>query len=129
MNLLLIITQLIVLSAVFGYINTKFLKLPQTIGLMLMAIIFSLVLLIINYFNPAALQFAKDLINYVNFSEMLFDVMLSFLFFAGAMHTDYRLVKKNRRSIILFAFVGCFVIYFLNRIAIVLCIEMDQSSC
>ena len=129
MNLLLIITQLVVLSAVFGYINTKFLKLPQTIGLMLMAIIFSLVLLIINYFNPAALQFAKDLINYVNFSEMLFDVMLSFLFFAGAMHTDYRLVKKNRRSIILFAFVGCFVIYFLNRIAIVLCIEMDQSSC
>jgi len=129
MNLLLILTQLVVLSAVFGYINTKFLKLPQTIGLMLMAIIFSLVLLIINYFNPAALQFAKDLINYVNFSEMLFDVMLSFLFFAGAMHTDYRLVKKNRRSIILFAFVGCFVIYFLNRIAIVLCIEMDQSSC
>jgi len=36
-----IISLLTILAAVFGYVNTRYLKLPHTIGMMLIACIFS----------------------------------------------------------------------------------------
>lgn len=106
MDLLTIVTLLVVFSALFGYINTRFIRLPQTIGLMVVALFFSLVMLLLNLFNPAAFHYAEDIINQVNFSEVLLDVMLSFLLFAGALHTDFSLLRAQRRPIILFALVG-----------------------
>lgn len=113
MDLFTIITVLVVLSAIFGYINTKYLKFPQTIGLMIMAIFFSLALLVGNYFFPQHFLFAKRLIESIDFSEVLLDVMLSFLLFAGALHTDINLLKKERRSIGLFSFFGVLISTFL----------------
>lgn len=109
MDLFTIITILVVLSAIFGYVNTKYLKFPQTIGLMIMAIFFSLAMLLANYFFPQHFHFAENLIANINFSEVLLDVMLSFLLFAGALHTDTNLLKKERRSISLFSFFGVMI--------------------
>ncbi len=106
MNLFNIITLLIVLSSVFGYINVRFLKLPDTIGLMIMAIIFSVVMILVNYINPQLFHYAEDLVEHINFSTVLLDVMLSFLLFAGALHTDSSLLRKERRTIMLFSVVG-----------------------
>jgi hypothetical protein len=50
---------LIVISAIFGYINVRFLKLPTTIGLMVITIVFTLVLLIIGQFNDSLLYQEK----------------------------------------------------------------------
>jgi len=101
-----IITILIVLSSVFGYINVRFLKLPETIGLMIISIIFSFLMILVNYFNPQVFHFAEDLVESVNFSKVLLDVMLSFLLFAGALHTDGSLLKKEKRTIMLFSVAG-----------------------
>lgn len=106
MELLTVITLLVVLSAIFGYLNTRFLKLPPTIGLMFMALVFSLVMLGVNFFNPTIFHFAEDLVNSINFSEVLLDVMLSFLLFAGALHTDVLQLRKHKRTILLFALLG-----------------------
>lgn len=106
MDFLTIITVLVVLSAAFGYFNTRFLKLPQTIGLMFMALVFSLVMIGINYFNPRLFHFAEDVVSSINFSEVLMNVMLSFLLFAGALHTDISLLRTYRRTILLFALLG-----------------------
>lgn len=109
MNLFTIITILVVLSAGFGYINTRYLKFPQTIGLMIMAIFFSLAMLLANYFFPVRFHFVEDLIKSIDFSEVLLDVMLSFLLFAGALHTDTNMLKKERRSIGIFSFFGVLI--------------------
>ncbi|MBD0276744.1 MAG: cation:proton antiporter, partial [Flavisolibacter sp.] len=106
MNLFAVITLLVVLSAVFGYINTRFLRLPQTIGLMFMALVFSMLMLLLNSFLPNLFHFAEDIVAHIDFREVLLDVMLSFLLFAGALHTDISLLNSQRRSIILFSFVG-----------------------
>ncbi|MBD0285057.1 MAG: sodium:proton antiporter [Flavisolibacter sp.] len=106
MNLFAVITLLVVLSAVFGYINTRFLRLPQTIGLMFMALVFSMLMLLLNSFLPNLFHFAEDIVAHIDFREVLLDVMLSFLLFAGALHTDISLLRSQRRSIILFSFVG-----------------------
>jgi CPA1 family monovalent cation:H+ antiporter len=106
MDLLTIITLLVVLSATFGYVNTRFLKLPQTIGLMFMALVFSLVMLGVNYLNPTMFRFAESVVNSINFSEVLLDGMLSFLLFAGALHTDVLLLRKYSGTILLFSLAG-----------------------
>lgn len=113
MDFFTVISLLVILSALFGYANTKFLKLPQTIGLMFMALVFSLLMLGLNYINPRLFHFAEDIINNIDFSEVLLDVMLSFLLFAGALHTDILLLRSHKRTIIVFALIGVVMSTFL----------------
>lgn len=106
MDVFTIITILIVLSAFFGYINTRFLKLPNTIGLMTITILFTLFVLGLSYFDDTLLLKEKELIAQINFEEVLLDVMLSFLLFAGALHTSFQQLKVQRKPIMAFATFG-----------------------
>jgi len=106
MGIFFIITILVVVTAVFAYINTRFLKLPETIGIMIVSIVFSLLLIITGYLFPVVTDFAKGFVGSIDFSKVLLDIMLSFLLFAGALHTDGSLLKANRSSISVFAVVG-----------------------
>ncbi len=113
MNLFVIASILIVLSALFGYINVKFLKLPNTIGLMIVAILFTVGLFLTSLVNPTLLNMAEELIAEIDFKTVLLDVMLGFLLFAGAMHTNFDQLKVQRWPILLFATVGVLTSTFL----------------
>ena len=113
MDLFTIITILTVLSALFGYINVRYLKLPDTIGLMTIAIIFTVGIIVTSYFDDALLEFARNIISQIDFKTVLLDVMLSFLLFAGAMHTNFDQLKVQRYPIAIFATVGVVVSTFL----------------
>ena len=97
---------LVVLSALFGYINVRFIKLPSAIGLMVVTIIFTLIVLGISFFDDTFLELEKDLITNVDFKTVVLDIMLSFLLFAGALHTDFKQLRANRKPIIAFATLG-----------------------
>ncbi|MFY0630402.1 MAG: sodium:proton antiporter [Flavobacteriaceae bacterium] len=109
-----IATILIVLSAIFGYINVRFIKLPSSIGLMLVTIVFTLAVLGLSYFDDTLLEKERELINSINFRAVLLDVMLSFLLFAGALHTNFQQLKIQRKPILIFATLGTFVSTFLS---------------
>ena len=96
----------IALSALFGYINVKILKLPNTIGLMIIAILFTVVLFISKQFSPVLMDSATTLIGAINFEMVLMDVMLGFLLFAGAMHTNFDQLKVQRWPVLVFATLG-----------------------
>ncbi len=113
MNLFNIITYLIVLSSIFGYINVRFLKMPSTIGLMVLSIIFSIVMLLVNYIKPELFRPIEAVVQQINFTSVLLNVMLSFLLFAGALHADSSLMRKESRTILLFAVVGVLISTFL----------------
>ncbi len=113
MDYFAIATVLIVLSAVFGYINTKFIKLPDTIGLMVITILFTLAVFILSYFDSTLLEKEIELITSIDFKTVLLDVMLSFLLFAGALHTNFQQLKIQRKPILIFATLGTFVSTFL----------------
>jgi monovalent cation:H+ antiporter, CPA1 family len=106
MNLFAIITILVVITASFAYLNARFLKLPETIGMMIISLFFSLVLIGAGFMFPAVTDAARMFMNNIDFSKVLLNVMLSFLLFAGALHTDGSLLKANRRSITVFAVAG-----------------------
>lgn len=113
-----IATILIVLSAIFGYINIKFIKLPSSIGLMLITILFTLGVLGLGYFDDTLLLKEKELINSIDFKTVLLDIMLSFLLFAGALHTNFDELKTHRKPIIAFATLGTLVSTFLSGIVV-----------
>ncbi|WP_075352208.1 cation:proton antiporter [Algoriphagus marinus] len=113
MSIFNIITILIILSAGFAFINTRFLKLPFTIGLMIIAIVFTVGITILGSFNHYILDEAKLLIQSVDFETALLDVMLSFLLFAGALHTKLDALKKQKGPIALFATIGVVLSTFL----------------
>ena len=106
MDLFTITGILIALSALFGYINVRFLKLPTTIGLMIIAILFTLGIFVTNLFDDGIYNFASDLINSVDFQHLLLDVMLGFLLFAGAIHTNFDQLKVQRWPILIFSTLG-----------------------
>lgn len=109
MELFNIITFLVVLSSIFGYINIRFLKMPATIGLMTLSIVFSAITILAYYIHPQLFQYAVNAVEQINFSSVLLNVMLSFLLFAGALHTDTSLLRKESRTIILFSVVGVII--------------------
>lgn len=106
MNYFEIASILVVISALFGYINVRFLKLPITIGLMLITIVFTAVVVAIGQFDDTLLQTEKAFISNINFEDLLLDIMLSFLLFAGALHTNFAQLKVQRWPILVFATLG-----------------------
>jgi CPA1 family monovalent cation:H+ antiporter len=108
-----IVTGLVVLSALFGYLNVRYLKLPMTIGLMVITIVFTSVVLFIGQFDNTLLLREKEFIQSIDFETVLLDVMLSFLLFAGALHTNFSQLKVQRGPILAFATFGVLVSTFL----------------
>jgi CPA1 family monovalent cation:H+ antiporter len=101
-----IIALLTVLAAAFGYINFRFLKFPTTIGLMAISLVMSLMILLLDFAVPGLLDEAKQLIGSIDLSEVILDIMLSFLLFAGALHTDYEKLKQYLGPILSLASIG-----------------------
>lgn len=109
MDLFAILALLTTLAALFAYINTRYLKLPFTIGLMILALVFTVIVLFVGHFYPPLLADASDLIKELDFKTLLLDVMLSFLLFAGALHTKLDALKVNRGPILSLATFGVLI--------------------
>jgi len=113
MDFYAIATVLIVLSAIFGYINVRFLELPNTIGLMIITIVFTMLIFALSYFDATLLEKERELIGHIDFKTLLLDGMLSFLLFAGALHTNFQQLKIQRKPILAFATLGTLISTFL----------------
>ena len=113
MDIFTIISVLVFLSAIFGYINARFLKLPNSIGLMLITILFTLVVFVIGYVDDTLINAERYIISQIDFKTVLLDIMLSFLLFAGALHTNFDQLKVQRWPILVFSTIGVLVSTFL----------------
>ena len=104
-----IITLLIVLTALFSYLNTRYIKLPATIGMMLIAMLCSMALIGIGHFYPAILERPVAMIRSLDFESLLMNIMLSFLLFAGAIHIDLAQLKKELVPVIVYSTIGVLI--------------------
>lgn len=94
------------LAALLSLINHKWLKLPYTIGLMILSIVVVGLLYLSKPIAPAVFQQFCDIVYAADFEELLFDGLLSFLLFAGALHINIKDLAKERWSILIFATLG-----------------------
>ena len=115
MNIFEIGTVLIGLSALFGYINHRFLRLPHTIGLVMIALAASLSIIAIEALSPTTqiASLVTAMLNQIDFHEAVMNGMLSFLLFAGALHVDFSVFKSNSLAIALMATLGILLSTFL----------------
>ena len=108
MTLLEIIALLIGFSAIGGLINYRFLKLPHTIGLVVVALAASGMVLALEHVNPGLgiQKTIADAIGEVDFQKVVLEGMLCALLFAGAAHVDMTELAERKWSIGLMATVG-----------------------
>ncbi len=85
MTIFNIIAVFVTIAALLSYINHRFVKLPSTIGLMMIALALSLVLIGLGKLGLGIEEYAGQFLSRVDFSETLMKGMLSFLLFAGAL--------------------------------------------
>lgn len=108
-----IFAVLTVLAALFGYINHRFIKLPGTIGIMIISLLFSLLIILLGELQPALLAEITRLIKSIDFYTILMKIMLSFLLFAGAIHLDGKSMKSQRTPILIFSTISTVISTFL----------------
>ena len=107
MSLLTITSILLTVSALFAYANYRTLKLPTTIGIMVISLVFSLVLVLLGMLGyERGIETASNIVSQIEFDATLLNGMLGFLLFAGAMHIDLHGLLKHKWTIGLLASVG-----------------------
>ena len=99
MDLFNILAILITLTAVFSYINHRYIGLPVTIGVMLIALSISLALNLLGSLGFGLKQHAEVLLGSIDFDKTLLHGMLSFLLFAGALHINIDDLMERKWSI------------------------------
>ncbi|WP_405377488.1 cation:proton antiporter [Nonlabens sp. Asnod3-A02] len=97
------------IAAFFSYINYKWLKLPTTIGLMILSLLLIIPITLSKSIFPEFYKFFCDIIVNADFKTLLLDGILSFLLFAGALHVNLAALAKEKKSIILFATLGVLI--------------------
>jgi len=106
MDLIQTFATLISLAALFSYINHRFIKLPTTIGLLLISLLLSLALIGLGKFGFPLESYAQVLLKEVDFNKALMEGMLSALLFAGALHVSLEDLKQQKWIVAILASVG-----------------------
>jgi CPA1 family monovalent cation:H+ antiporter len=113
MSVFELIAALVSLAALFAFINVHYLNLPSTIGLMVLALCLSGAVMGISFVTPEVLTTARSILTDYDFSQVLLDVMLSFLLFAGALEVNLRKLREQKWSILILATAGVLLSTFL----------------
>ena len=106
MDMFLIIALLIIVSAIYSYINARFIKLPGTIGIVTLAILGSVITLIVERLDPGIAMHLTSLAKHINFSTTVLNVMLGFLLFATAFNLDTKKLKREMRPVLILSTLG-----------------------
>ncbi len=101
LSLFEIAALLLVLSALLSWLNRAYLKLPHTIGLLVMALFASFILMALEAFVPTLglTDAVQSALGQIDFNETLMKGMLGFLLFAGALHVDLGKLRDAKWAI------------------------------
>ena len=108
MDIFDIIALFIFFAGLFIFVNTFFLKLPSSIGLMIMAIGLSVILFLAELIFPEFSISQAELEEY-DYQEVLYQVVLSFMLFSGALQIDFKTLSKQRMPVLILATTGVFI--------------------
>jgi CPA1 family monovalent cation:H+ antiporter len=100
------IALLVTLAALFSYVNHRALRLPHTIGVMLLALLVSLGLIAVDTLGSDLYERARAILETIDFDEVVLHGLLAFLLFAGALHVDLNDLAAERWPIAALATAG-----------------------
>jgi len=107
MEMLDLCALILSLAAIFSYINFRFIKLPTTIGIMLIAMFISVSLVVLGHCGFEGIQNkASAVLEGIDFNKVLMHGMLSFLLFSGALHVNLEDLARHKWIISILATFG-----------------------
>ena len=107
MDLFSILAALLTLAALFSYINYRYIHLPTTIGVMLIALVGSLAIVALHEVGIVDLEEpVRALLSSIDFDQAVLEGMLSALLFAGALHINLNDLAEEKLTIGVLATVG-----------------------
>jgi CPA1 family monovalent cation:H+ antiporter len=104
-----LIGLLIAIAAIFGWISSRWLKLPITIGTMLLTVVCSLALTAVGAYAPGLHPWALKLVQQIDFEHLILHGMLAVLLFAGAFLLDLEHLAREKLGVALLSVVGTLV--------------------
>lgn len=97
----------LVLTALFAYLNHRYVRLPTTIGVMLIALLLSLALIVFDAIGISSLHtYEQRVLADVDLSGLLMQGMLSLLLFAGALQVDIDDLRRQGWQVAILAVFG-----------------------
>lgn len=96
MGLFEILASLLTVAAFCAWANARFLRLPPTIGVMVLTLLASLLVVVLGQFAPGVEAQADRLIRQIDFNRTVMHGMLGFLLFAGALHINLSDLASQR---------------------------------
>ncbi len=107
MDLLGTASLLMTVTALFAYVNYRFIRLPNTIGVMVISLVFSLAMVLLSKAGlTMGVEYTEKLLSGVDFDATLMEGMLSFLLFAGALHINLNELLDKQWVVGILASVG-----------------------
>ena len=94
------------LVAAFGYLNCRFFRLPEPVGITAVSLAVSLAVAIFGMIDPDIVAWARGLMKGLDFSEVVFQGMLGLLLFAGSLHVNWSDLRRERWAILALASIG-----------------------
>ena len=101
-----ILATLTSIAAVFSWLNHRFIRLPNTIGLMVLSLVFSLALVILSKTFSIAVDPFREMLTEIDFNRTLLNGVLGAMLFAGALHIDIDDLLDRKYLIALLATTG-----------------------
>lgn len=96
-------------AAIFAWINHRWLRMPTTLGVMLLGLMLSLALALMRRYGFDFASDVESMLHQIDFDEALLHGILSFLLFAGALHVDLESLRQHRWIVATLASVGVLI--------------------
>jgi CPA1 family monovalent cation:H+ antiporter len=109
MTTLALVSLVITAAALFGWLSSRVLRLPITIGTMLLTVLSSLVLIGLSHSDPGLQAWAQEFVGRIRFEDLILHGMLGLLLFAGAFLLDLEYLAREKLTVGLLAVVGTVV--------------------
>ncbi|NTY01376.1 sodium:proton antiporter [Deinococcus sp. JMULE3] len=101
---------LLCVTALLAYLNDRFLHFPTTVGVTLAGALASILLIALDAVGVPGLRgWAAGVLQTLDFTNFVLNGILSVLLFAGALSLDARQMLRQRRSILLLAFLSTLI--------------------
>jgi CPA1 family monovalent cation:H+ antiporter len=101
-----LISIIVCLAAAFGLVSHRFLRLPVTIGTMVLALLSALILIVTGKMVPAFHGFAVVMFERIDFHDIVLHCLLAFLLFAGALHLDLDELRRHGVTVFILSTLG-----------------------
>ncbi|SMG57926.1 cation:proton antiporter [Paraburkholderia susongensis] len=106
MTIFQITGALFTIVALFGVVNYRLIRLPDTLGITAVGLVVCLAISALGFVYPGMAIAARKIVSQVDFSDIVFHGLLSILLFAGALHVDLSRMRTQRFTVLLLATIG-----------------------